>query len=722
MKLVIVESPTKAKTIQKFLSKGYTVKSSFGHVRDLPQKVLGVDIEKNFQPKYVVPPKAKKVVAQLKKEAKKKEVILATDEDREGEAIAWHLAEALKLDSAKTQRIVFHEITKSAIENALLNPRFIDFNLVDAQQARRVLDRLVGYKLSPLLWKKIKRGLSAGRVQSVALRLIVEREREIEKFKPEEYWTIEAELKKEQAEQTFLAKLVAKNGKKIPKLGLKQEKEAKNILRELKEQQYQVKNIETKKVFSQPPAPLATSSLQQEAARRFGFSAKQTMMLAQQLYEGVEAGRDSSGLITYMRTDSLNLAPQFLDQTQHYLKEKFGPRYSLPKPRFFKTKSKGAQEAHEAIRPTDISRDPESLKSYLDPRQLKLYRLIWQRTLACQMPPAEFESQNIAIEAGPYGFQASGSRLTFDGFLKVYAQKLEDKILPPLTVKEILQLVELLPKQHFTKPPARYSEAMLIKTLEENGIGRPSTYAPTISVIQERDYVVKNEDKRFQPTEIGLLVNDLLVEHFPNIVDIKFTAQMEEKLDEVAEGKKKWAPLIKEFYGPFEINLKLKDKEIKKHQELTGRFCPECGKELVIKFGRFGKFYACSGFPECKYTEQNDAEKKLQQEFSHETCEVCGAPMTVKTSRFGSFLGCSKYPECKNIKKIEKTIGVACPQCDQGQLVQKTTKRRRTFYGCSQYPKCDFALWDKPLNEKCPHCGSLMVEKNGQKICSKSCQ
>ena len=722
MKLVIVESPTKAKTIQKFLSKDYVVRSSFGHVRDLPQKALGVDTEKNFKPKYVVPPKAKKIVTQLKKEAAKKEVVLATDEDREGEAIAWHLAEALKLDPTKTQRIVFHEITKSALEAALLSPRLIDFNLVNAQQARRVLDRLVGYKLSPLLWKKIKRGLSAGRVQSVALRLIVEREREIEKFKPEEYWTIEAELKKEQTEQTFLAKLIAKKGKKIPKLGLKQEKEAEDILRELKEQQYQIKSIETKKVFSQPPAPLTTSSLQQEAARRFGFSAKQTMMLAQQLYEGVETDQGSSGLITYMRTDSLNLAPQFLDQTQRYLREKFGLKYSLQKPRFFKTKSKNAQEAHEAIRPTDINRDPESLKNYLDPRQLKLYRLIWQRTLACQMPPAEFESQNVAIGAGVYDFQANGSRLVFDGFLKIYPQKSEDKILPALAIKEFLQLVKLLPRQHFTKPPARYSEAMLIKVLEENGIGRPSTYAPTISVIQERDYVVKNEDKRFQPTEIGLLVNDLLTEHFPNIVDMKFTAQMEEKLDEIAAGKAKWTPVIKEFYGPFEINLKLKDKEIQKHRELTGRFCPECGRELEIKFGRFGKFYACSGFPECKYTEQNDEEKKLQQEFSKEVCDVCGAPMTVKTSRFGSFLGCSKYPDCKNIKKIEKTIGVACPQCGQGQLVQKNTKRRKVFYGCNQYPKCDFAVWDKPLNEKCPQCGNLMVEKNGQKICSQGCQ
>jgi len=723
MKLVIVESPTKAKIIQKFLSKGFTVKSSFGHVRDLPKNVLGVDVEHNFQPKYVIPPKARKTITELKKAAAKKEVILATDEDREGEAIAWHLAQALKLDPKKTDRIVFHEITKSAIENALGNPRQIDENLVDAQQARRILDRLVGYKLSPLLWKKIRRGLSAGRVQSVALRLIVEREREIEKFKPEEYWSIEAELKKNDSPEKLLAKVVEKDGKKITKLGIKKENEAQDIVKELEKEKYLVRNIETKKFLSQPPSPFTTSSLQQDAARRFGYSAKQTMMIAQQLYEGLSLGGEAGGLITYMRTDSLNLSPQFLEATKKHIQENLGKEYYPETTRLFKTKSKGAQEAHEAIRPTDVNKTPEKIKDFLDERQFKLYRLIWQRTVASQMTPAEFEKQNVFVQAGRYLLQGNGSRLVFDGFLKVYSQKSEDRILPVLTVGEILELLKLLPQQHFTKPPARYTEAMLIKTLEENGIGRPSTYAPTISVIQERAYVEKNEDKRFKPTEIGLLVNDLLVEHFPNIVDVNFTARMEKDLDEIAEGKKKWQPIIKDFYGPFAISLALKEKEIVKIEKKTGRKCPECGQELVEKFGRFGKFFACSGYPECKYTEQNSDEKALQEKFAGEKCEKCGAPMTVKTGRFGSFLGCSAYPECKNIKKIEKKTGVKCPECEKGELVEKKTKRGRMFYACNQYPKCKFALWEKPINEKCPKCGGLMTEKrNGEKVCgNKEC-
>lgn len=716
MKLVIVESPTKAKTIQKFLSKDFSVKSSFGHVRDLPKKELGVDTEHSFEPKYVIPTKARKTVSALKKAMTKKEVVLATDEDREGEAIAWHLAEALKLNPEKTDRIVFHEITKEAITKALKNPRQINFDLVDAQQARRVLDRLVGYKLSPLLWRKIRRGLSAGRVQSVALRLVVEREREIQNFKPEEYWSVEAELKKRQGEKiSFTATLTKKKGKTIPRLGLKQEKDAQNIIDELKTAAWQVAEIKTKQTLAHPPTPFTTSTLQQEAARRLGYSAKQTMALAQKLYE--------NGLITYMRTDSLNLALPALLKIKRAVTDNFGADYALKEHRFFKTKSKGAQEAHEAIRPTNPTQSLSALEKDLEVKQFKLYRLIWQRTLACQMPPAQLESQSIEIVAGQYTFQARGSRLVFDGFLKVYPQKREDKVLPELKEKELLDLIKLNSQQHFTKAPARYTEAMLIKTLEEHGIGRPSTYAPTISVIQERDYVSKNQEKRFEPTEIGLLVNDLLVEHFPNIVDLKFTAKMEEELDEIADGKKDWVPVIQEFYEPFAKNLKNKEKEISKVEQKTDKICPECGRNLVLKFGRFGKFYACSGFPDCKYTEQNEEEKELQKKLKGEKCSLCGADMVVKTGRFGSFLGCSRYPECKNIKKIEKELGVECPECGQGKLVEKRTKRGRVFYACNRYPDCRFALWDKPLAEKCSRCGAILVEKNGQKFCSnKECQ
>jgi len=722
MKLVIVESPTKAKTIQKFLPAGFSVKSSFGHVRDLPKTTLGVDVDKNFQPKYVVPTKAKKTVAELKKAAAKKEVILATDEDREGEAIAWHLAEALKLEPKQTNRIVFHEITKNAILEALKNPRGIDFNLVDAQQARRVLDRLVGYKLSPLLWKKIRRGLSAGRVQSVALRLVVEREREIEKFKPQEYWQIEAQLSKQDAQEEFLAKLTKKDGKTLAKLAITNKQQATTIVEELRNKNFVVGAVETKKFLSQPPPPFTTSSLQQAAAGRLGYSAKQTMRLAQQLYEGVAVGGQPVGLITYMRTDSLNLAGQFLQAAQKYLTEKFGASYHSGQARIFRTKTKGAQEAHEAIRPTDVGLDPSSVERFLEPRQFKLYRLIWQRALASQMAPAQFDKQKITILADNYELTASGSRLIFDGFLKVYPQKTKDEILPALRKNEALNLVRLLPQQHFTQPPARYSEATLIRALEDHGIGRPSTYAPTISVIQDRGYVQKNEDRRFQPEEIGFLVNDLLVKHFPQIVDIDFTAKMEKQLDDIAEGTTRWTPVVKEFYGPFNTNLKLKDKEIQKMQKPTGQKCPDCGADIVEKFGRFGKFHACSNYPDCRYTEKTDEEKAVAAKFAGEKCERCGADMVMKNGRFGPFLGCANYPNCKNIKNIEAKTGVACPQCQQGEIVAKRTKRGRTFYACNRYPECKFALWDKPTGEHCPRCQSLLVQKNGQPACSnKEC-
>ena len=595
MKLVIVESPTKAKTIGKFLGKGYAVESSYGHVRDLPKSQLGVDVEHDFEPKYVIPPKAKKTIATLKKMILSAEkVIMATDSDREGEAISWHLVQALGLDKAKNklvERIVFHEITKQAIEEALKNPRDIDMNMVDAQQARRVLDRLVGYKLSPFLWKKIARGLSAGRVQSVALRLIVEREREIENFKPQEYWTIEASLKGERGNlSSFLNKI---NGETIEKPGIKTKTEADKILKDLEGADYVVSKVERKEMKRVPAPPFVTSTLQQESFKKLRFSSKQTMMFAQQLYE--------TGLITYMRTDSVNLSDQALWAAKEAITQMFGENYWAGFPRKYKTKSRLAQEAHEAVRPTEPTKTPESLKSELEPQQMKLYDLIWRRFMATQMKEAVFDTMSVDIAADKYGFGANGQALKFDGFLKVYPIKFEEVDLPELKENEKLELLELKPDQHFTKPPARFNEASLVKTLEKYGIGRPSTYVPIISTIQDRNYVQKDRARYFHPTEIGGMVNDLLVEHFPDIVDLKFTSKMEEDLDEIAEGKAKWVGIIKDFYGPFEANLEKKYKEVDdKTVEETDEVCEKCGGKMVIRMGRFGKFLACSNFPKCK--------------------------------------------------------------------------------------------------------------------------
>ena len=669
MNLILVESPAKGKTIKSFLGKDYMVKSSFGHVRDLPAKKLSIDIENDFKPEYAIIPRAKKIVSELKKYAKGKNVILASDEDREGEAIAWHLKHALKLENP--QRIVFHEITKSAIEKALKNPRELDLNLVDAQQARRILDRLVGYKLSPLLWKKVARGLSAGRVQSVAVRLIVERQKAIDKFNAEEYWTIEAEFKNK-----LIAKLAKENDKIIPKLGIKTERESKDIIKELENTEYKIKNIERKQIKKYPLPPFTTSTLQQDAFRRLRLSAKQTMYFSQQLYEGINIKGKSIGLISYMRTDSLSLSSQAIDKTRQEI-EKIGKEYLPEKPIFYKTKSKGAQEAHEAIRPTYPEKKPEDIKQYLDKNQYKLYKLIWDRTMACQMTPAIFDSTSINIQANKYEFKANGNILKFDGFLKVYQIKTQDILLPEVKENEILDLEKLIPSQHFTKPPAPYSEATLVKALEENGIGRPSTYAPTLDTIQRRNYVVKKL-RYLYPTDIGIVVNDLLVKHFPNIVDINFTAKMEQDLDKIAQGKEKWVKVIKEFYIPFEKNIKEKEKEIDK--------------------------------------------KELTEEESDEICDKCGKPMIIKIGRYGKFLACSGFPECKNTKPIQNSSGVNCPNCD-GQLIEKRTKKGKIFYGCNQYPKCDFALWDKPIDEKCPECNSILVETRGGKIkCSnKEC-
>ena len=723
MKLIIVESPTKAKTITKFLGKGFTVKSSFGHVRDLPKSGMGVDIEKDFTPTYEIPDKARIKVAELLKLAKKAdEVILASDEDREGEAIAWHLVEALGLDKKNKKpysRIVFHEITKTAIEKALEHPRTIDINLVDAQQARRVLDRLVGYELSPFLWKKIRRGLSAGRVQSVALRFIVEREREIQKFESEEFWTISAKLKKENSKDEFDAALLEQNGDKIEqtitlklftgdyktkKSIIANEKTALEISGELKDAAYKVLSVEKKETLRNPSAPFTTSTLQQAAISSLGWSAKQTMMTAQKLYE--------EGYITYMRTDSMNLSLESLMSARKIIDKEFGKNYSLESPRYFKTKSKGAQEAHEAIRPTDPEKIPDELMPVLEPNQFKLYRLIWNRMIACQMQSAKLNSVKADISAqgakNKFLLRATGSIVVFDGFLKVYATRAAqaESFLPELVEGDQLSALDVLPTQKFTSAPPRYNEATLVKVLEEHEIGRPSTYAPTISTIIERKYVDKNEDKRLFPLEIGFPVNDLLVEHFPEIVGIDFTANIEKSFDEIAEGSKTWVPVIRAFYEPFHKLLEEKTDSVKKEDlvEKLDRPCPTCGGDLIMKFGRFGKFIACINYPTCKYTEKTESEKKEDEENSGIVCDKCGKPMVVKRGRFGAFLGCSGYPECKNIMKIEQKTGIKCPKCGEGDIIARKSKKGKMFYGCNKYPDCDFVMWNKPTGEMCPMC------------------
>ena len=727
--LVIVESPTKAKTITKFLGKGYVVRSSFGHLRDLPKSKMGIDIEHNFEPQYVVSRDKSKVVKELKAlNAKADDVLLATDSDREGEAISWHLAHILGIKPEKAKRIVFHEITKSAIMHAIENPRSLDLQLVNAQQARRVVDRLVGYELSPFLWRKVAKGLSAGRVQSVAVRLVVEREREIKDFKAEEYWTVEAIFDVEKSQEKISAKLVSIADKKLEKLDLKNKDEVDKILGDLNGVKYAVKNIEEKVSKRMPSAAFTTSTLQQEANHRLGFSAKQTMRLAQQLYEGVELGSEGSvGLITYMRTDSVNLSEKFLTDSKEVINKEYGEKYSLDKPRLFQNKSKNAQEAHEAIRPTEAMRTPDSVEPFLEKNQFRLYDLIWRRAVASQMTPAEINSLGIDImSSNNYGFRATGQTIVFDGYLKLFPDKTKENILPKVQIDENLKCDELKPEQHFTEPPSRYSDATLVKVLEEHGIGRPSTFAPTIATIEDRGYVERDEKKRLMPKEIAYIVNDLLVKHFPNIVDFKFTAQMEEDLDDISVGKKEWQPVISAFYGPFKENLDIKDKELKKTEEKTDEVCEKCGKPMVIKRGRFGKFLACTGFPECKNTKSLGGEGEgagPAPEPTNEVCEKCGKPMMRKVGRFGPFLSCSDYPTCKSIKNIEKKTNVKCPKCGQGDIIERRSKRGKIFYSCNRYPDCEFALWDRPTGESCPECKSLLVygAKGVTKCSNKEC-
>ena len=731
--LVIVESPTKARTITRFLGSGYTVLASYGHVRDLPKSKLGVDVDKNFEPQYLVPAKAKVAVAAIKAAAKKaSEILYATDEDREGEAIAWHLHALLNIPNDHAKRIVFHEITKTAIEHALETPRALDLHLVDAQQARRILDRLVGYELSPFLWRKVQYGLSAGRVQSAALRIIVEREREIEAFQAREYWTVEATGVA--GGEKFPVSLRAMDEKVLDKFDISSQDQAKKIVAAASELKYDVADVGETSVKRSPTAPFTTSTLQQEANHRLGMSVKQAMQLAQQLYEGVDLpGEGSTGLITYMRTDSMNLSNDFLAGARSVVEEKFGARYLPEHPRHFKTKSKGAQEAHEAIRPTDAARTPDAVHDYLTAPQFKLYQLIWQRAVASQMAEAQFAASSVDLSSpkNEFTFRATGNRCVFDGFLKVYPTKYEETTLPPLTKGQAIEVETVEPTQHFTEPPARYSEATLVKALEANGIGRPSTYAPTITTLVDRHYVTR-EERRLHPTDMGLAINDLLVKHFPHVVDLKFTADLEQKFDDIAEGNAEWHQVLADFYGPFKANLIVKEKEVTKKEATetaTDEKCPECDKPLIIKLGRYGKFYACTGYPDCKYKKpiagRNEEEAPaVDPNAPVEACPECGQGKLVqKRSRFGVFWGCDKYPDCKYIKKTQNKTGVKCPECKQGELVGKRGRGGKLFYSCDRYPECKCAIWAKPMAENCPDCGWPLVQgaKETIKCSHKGC-
>ncbi len=744
--LVVVESPTKAKTLERYLGPDYTVRASFGHIRDLPKSKLGVDTEREFEPEYVVPEDSEKHVRALRAALKKAdELVLATDFDREGEAIAYHVAEVLKIDPAAAKRVTFTEITRDAILEAFQSPRAIDLRLVEAQQARRILDRLVGYRLSPVLWKKVRPGLSAGRVQSVALRLIVDRDREIAAFVPVEYWSVDVRLTPEGDEAPFAARLI-----EIPqgKLATSPDKKGITLSAEpdaalhadrLREAAYRVREVREKEVKRNPAPPFTTSTLQQEAARKLGFGARRTMRLAQQLYEGIDLpGEGRVGLITYMRTDSTTIAESALREISEVVRTEFGVAYTLKQPRRYKSKQRGAQEAHEAIRPTSAMRTPDRVAGALDKGQMALYRLIWQRAVASQMAEARFDQVSVDIEAAAgddrYLLRATGQTLTFDGFRRVYFEGRDDatdedaeSALPRLTAEQVLRLLEVLPEQHFTQPPPRFTEASLVKALEELGIGRPSTYASIISTLQDRGYV-RLEERRFFPEDVGEVVTDLLKEFFPDVVDVNFTAKMEEDLDEIAEGGLRWVQVLDEFYGPFERLLEKNEGEIQRFEEVLDETCPLCPQEgrtpgqLVIKLGRYGKFIGCSNWPDCSYIRNLDGQERKEPEVLEETCPQCGKPLAKKWGRFGPFIGCTGYPECRYIKREEQKTGVQCPKCGQGDLVVKRARRGKRgslFYGCNRYPECDFTVGQRPVPDPCPSCGSLMVQqKDGTTKCT----
>lgn len=691
-RLVIVESPAKAKTIGKYLGPGYTVMASMGHVRDLPKSTLGVEVDHDFAPKYLVPRDKVKTVKDLKSAVERStEIYLATDPDREGEAIAWHLVQAIDPGSKPIHRVVFHEITKDAVTEAIAHPRDIDMQRVDAQQARRVLDRLVGYGVSPLLWKKVKRGLSAGRVQTAALRIVVEREREVLAFVPEEYWTLDADLAKRTGQQrrerdTFRAGLTKVGGKKAE---LKTGWEAQDIVTGLDGAGYRVQSVTTRETQRRPSPPFITSTLQQEASRKLGYAVRRTMQIAQELYEGIDLGPEGTqGLITYMRTDSTNVASVAQQAARTVIETRFGPEYVPERPPVYARKAKGAQEAHEAIRPTVPQRDPQSVKPFLSAQQFRVYQLVWQRFIASQMRPAILDNTGVDIAAGkpellaagqvPFQFRATGSVVKFPGWMAIYqagrddgeTDELDKGALPPLSEGEDLDLLRLLPEQHFTQPPPRYSEATLVKALEEQGIGRPSTYAPTIGTLLARAYVTA-EEKKLLPTELGMVVNDLLVEHFPTVFDIGFTSQLENELDEIASGDRAWVPVMREFYGPLTSAISQAERTMER--------------------------------------------VRLKDEPSGETCEKCGRPMVIKLGRYGKFLACSGFPECRNSKPLLTRIGVECPTCHQGEVVEKRSKKGRAFFGCERWPACDFTTWNKPVSAPCPNCGNEYMEEIGRR-------
>ncbi|MBU4316162.1 MAG: type I DNA topoisomerase [Proteobacteria bacterium] len=738
--LVIVESPTKVRTIKKYLGKDYNVVATVGHIRDLPVKEIGIDIENGFTPQYRTIPGKQKVIKSLKDAAgDTDEIFLAPDPDREGEAIAWHTAEVLKKEGRKFHRVLFHELTQKAILEAMNNPRDLDHSKYEAQQARRILDRLVGYQVSPVLWKKVKSGLSAGRVQSVAVRIICEREREIQKFNPEEYWSITAHLE-DKTPPVFQARLVKKNDHK---LAIPDEKASDDILSELAGKDFVVDKISKKTIKRNPAPPFITSKLQQEAIRKLRFTAKKTMMVAQQLYEGIDLGPgEPEGLITYMRTDSIRISEEAANEALSYIKEKYGTDYSLDQPRYFKNKNK-AQDAHEAIRPTSVYNTPEKIKSFLSSEQFALYSMIWERFVASQMQQALINQNSVSIKAGAYTFTVSGSSIKFPGFLSVYRtadDEMENKEqedrpqLPELSEGTVLNLLKLDPKQHFTQPPPRFSEASLVKELEENGIGRPSTYAAILSTIRNKEYVEMLKGY-FKPSELGFIVNDILVENFQDVFNVDFTARMENNLDRIETEQSQSLEVLSNFYAPFKLEL---DKALSEMLSVKGvgvptsLNCPTCGKKLFIKIGKNGPFLACSGYPECAFTRDYVRDEKgvispVESAAGEQTdilCEKCRRPMVVRKGKFGDFLACSGYPECKNTRSRTadsqargKGTGVQCPEkgC-AGEILEKHSKRGKVFYGCNRYPDCSFAIWDKPAPKKCPQCGAdFLVEKTSKK-------
>ena len=740
--LVIVESPAKAKTLEKYLGRDFQVKASVGHVVDLPKSKLGVDVKKDFAPDFTVIQAKKKVIDDLKKAAKGKEnIYLASDPDREGEAIAWHIAGQVVKNHKRVHRVLFNEITKKAVQEAIAKPLELDRNKFDAQVARRVLDRLVGYKISPLLWNKVRRGLSAGRVQSVAVRLVCEREKDIRAFEPVEYWSLTA-LLEGRLPPSFKAKLVQWKEQKLDnkKFRLENDATVQGIIRSLDDAAWVISEVEKKERRRYPTPPFVTSKLQQEAARKLGFQPRRTMQLAQHLYEGVELGSEGSvGLITYMRTDSTRVSNDALGAVRQHIQAQYGKNYIPGKPNTFRSK-KGAQDAHEAIRPTSLEYTPERVRRYLRRDMLQLYSLIWDRFVASQMVPAVYDQTAFEIPVKEALFRATGQQIKFDGFMKVYIEGRDERatqangededdvaqdtdgMLPDLQKGDALKLLSMDPRQHFTQPPPRFTQASLIKELDENGIGRPSTYAAIISNILDREYVSQNESRQLLPTDLGFLVTDLLVESFPDILNVEFTASMEDELDKIEDGKEKWTKAMKRFYTPFERDLKKAEKEMRdvKRQEVPTEIdCDKCGAKMVIKWGRNGEFLACPNYPECKNTKNfkrsdtGEIEIAAEEEVN-ETCGDCGRPMLLRWGKFGRFLGCSGYPECKNIQPLEKPVdlGIKCPECKEGNIKERKSRWGKVFYGCDKYPECKFASWDKPMPTPCPNCDSpILVEK-----------